>query len=128
MTQEFLNEKQLPFDSCTREQQHILMDAWLDGKSESWDYSKWGEVTNTNLLNCSWILRTKPIKRLAIPWEHIKPEYKFARLTSKGKLYFYSHNPEIQAPYTFSESSDALNIDVTGIDWKDSLVERPADK
>lgn len=133
MKQEFLNEEKLPFKYCTRDQQHILLDALIDGTIEYWgdltkDFVPGISIKNLDGLNLHTVFRTKPIKRLAIPWEHIKPEYKFARLTSANRLFFYNSNPELRSPYRVCESSDALNIDVTGIDWRDSLVERPADK
>jgi len=129
MTQEFLNENKLLFKDCTREDQHILLDAVLDGKAEYfWIARDMWSKSDSRVPFPEVIYRTKPIKRLAIPWEHIKPEYKFARLTSGGRLFFYNSNPELKSPYRVCESSDALNIDTDGIDWRDSLVERPADK
>lgn len=128
MTQEFLNESKLQFKYCSREDQHILLDAILDRKAEIYNNAKWHIFIEDSPIEMTDVCRTKPVKRLAIPWEHIKPEYKFARLTSGGRLFFYNSNPELRSPYRVCESSDALNIDIEGIDWRDSLVERPADK
>lgn len=134
MTQEFLNEEKLPFKDCARQEQHILLDAWIDGKLQAYDHDeKWCQVSELTFCNI-WILRTKPIKRLAIPWEHINEGFRFACMAPDGRVNLHSEKPYICEPtgvWTYRGgyvSLSMMNIDVTGIDWRDSLVERPADK
>lgn len=131
MTKEFLNENKLQFKDCSREDQHILLDALLDTKAE-----RFWHVPNVwhaaeSMLNIECIYRTKPIKRLAIPWEHIKPEYRWAAMDENMNLWTYVDEPKLLTDIWHANSQQpltALTIDVTGINWKDSLVERPADK
>jgi len=76
-----------------------------------------------------------PVKKLNIPWEHIKPEYKFAAVDSQGDLNVYTVKPNldtIDSEWDLVGSSDGeyrsidgLNIDIDGIDWRESLTKRP---
>lgn len=141
MTQEFLNEEKIPFKDCTREDQHILLDALIDGKVEYLDqisnkFTHVASFKSMDFLNLFSVLRTKPVKRLAIPWEHIKPEYRWAAMDRDGEVYIYDAQPTIcKIEFFWGDNGsnyravDFLSsIDIEGIDWRDSLVERPADK
>lgn len=140
MTQEFLNEAKLPFKYCTREQQHILLDALIDGTIEYWgdltkDFVPGISIKNLDGLNLHTVFRTKPLKRLAIPWEHIKPEYRWAAISSIGFVNLFTEKPKLSIDNgawiyegILSSASNILNIDTSGINWRDSLVERPDDK
>lgn len=141
MTQEFLNEEKLPFKDCSREDQHILLDAFLNRKVEFYSHNSETFINVNNAispasLHTEWIYRTKPIKRLAIPWEHIKPEYRWAAMDRDGEVYIYDAQPTIcKIEFFWGDNGsnyravDFLSsIDIEGIDWRDSLVERPADK
>lgn len=131
MTQEFLNEEKLPFKECSREQQHILLDAYMQGKAEYSPGEYWYPAQNNIQIMFEWILRTKPVKRLAIPWEHIKPEYRWAAMDENYTLWAFEDKPKMLNSMYRSDrqqSLKVLNIDISGISWRDSLVERPADK
>jgi len=127
MTQEFLNEAKLPFKDCSREEQHILLNAIMDCNAETFMHGDYREMHIKTHILIDSIYRTKPIKRLAIPWEHILKDFKFAMMTCDGAVYVYTGNPKTCAGYSAAEISCFLNIDTTGISWRDSLVERPAE-
>ena len=74
----------------------------------------------------------KPVKKLNVPWEHIKPEYKWAAMDENGEVYVYVGKPEIQTEnYTSNrdyENIGAINVGTDGVDWRESLTERPDHK
>lgn len=67
---------------------------------------------------------------LIIPWEHIKPEYKFAVMTEHKDIIFSSIEPEISNSGLWWWTSgvtalaEELNINTDGIDWRKSLTAR----
>ena len=97
----------------------------------------WSSEYNEQVLKANWTLRTKPVKRLAIPWEHIKPEYRWAAMDEDEQIFLYEDMPTQQdddgrlyqrwISRGDAESAKVLNIDTSGISWRDSLVERPAE-
>ena len=71
---------------------------------------------------------------LNIPWEHIKPQYKWAAMDASGDIDVFEDKPDISGSGWWVKSCeglgfsclDALNIDTTSIDWRESLTQRPA--
>lgn len=71
-----------------------------------------------------------PVKKLVIPWEHIKPEYKFAAMDEKGRIVVGLQTFNMSGSRLTYHGSSAvcytLNIDTDGIEWRESLTERPS--
>ena len=116
------NNDKILFKDMTSEERSAIVEAWLRGEveyAEDWEVGsgEWKTKTSTSKLSPSSICRTKP-KQLVIPWGHIKPEYKWAAMDEDGSL-FVSGNRGLWG------SIAVLDIDTAGIDWKDSLVQRP---
>ena len=74
--------------------------------------------------------RTRP-RQLVIPWEHIKPEYKWAAMDADGEVYAFDLRPSDDADQWVPTGDKAimingvLNINTAGIDWRESLTARP---
>jgi hypothetical protein len=71
-----------------------------------------------------------PVKKLNIPWEYIKPEYKFAAMDEGGKVFVYALEPILAGTTSWHSASEwwglaPLTIDTDGIDWRESLTKRP---
>lgn len=71
-------------------------------------------------------------RQLVIPWEVIKPNFKWAAVDKNGILYAYQGDPpELSDDFWMGvvrgdkHSLFALSIDTTGIDWRESLTQRP---
>lgn len=73
--------------------------------------------------------RIKPRKKLDIPWNLIKPEYKWAAMDRDGWIHVYAVRPETQEEWWISKYDSinigALAIDTDGVQWQDSLTQRP---
>lgn len=67
-------------------------------------------------------------RKLEIPWEHIKPEYKWVAMDKSGCVAVFIQKPTAMGGGWISGGYapiPALNIDTTGIDWRESLTARP---
>jgi hypothetical protein len=97
---------------------------------ENLPHIEWHDATGLSL-NTEREYRI-PVKKLNIPWEHIKPEYKFAAMGSDGVVFVFASAPVLKSvvwnigPDVALSIIGALTIDTDGIDWKESLTERPA--
>lgn len=120
------NHEKKPFREMTPEERSAIVDGWVNGELEVLCIQVWRKYVGD--LCKSSIYRTKP-RRLIIPWEVIKPEYRWAAMDACGAIWVYESTPEIiDSSWTSGDSlscADALNIDTTGIDWRESLVQRP---
>ena len=125
------NENKVPFREMTAEERSAIVEAWLIGNAEYFSVTDdiWHEKVDYSTLVPGTTYRTKP-RQLTIPWDVIKPEYKWAAMDDDGVVYFHKEMPsnssgEWIADYGCSIGSYCLNIDKTGIDWRESLVQRP---
>lgn len=120
------------FKDLTKEERSEIVEAISQGCAEMYSqYTGWQE-TDRDSVDFYTVYRIKPAKKLNIPWEIIKPEYKWAAMDDNGKVcvfttepvtgYGYWHNPDKCGNF---ESITALNIDTTGISWENSLTQRP---
>lgn len=98
--------------------------------------SAWDELYGTP--DWDWThfdYRIKQVSPLIIPWDAIKPEYKWAAKDADDRIHLFSVEP-LKCAGAWGNGVDAgnyfpwpdwLNIqDPDNIDWKDSLVERPS--
>ena len=129
------NNDKILFKDMTSDERSAIVESWLKGEveyAEDWEVGsgEWKTKTSTSKLSPSSIYRTKP-KQLVIPWGHIKPEYKWACMDEDGSLFVSMHCPSVVDQYNcwgnrgLWGSIAVLDIDTAGIDWKDSLVQRP---
>lgn len=121
------NYEKVPFKDMTPEERIAIVEAKLLGDAELFLQGSWREADSDSV---SFIIayRTKP-RQLIIPWEHIKPEYKWAAMDANGQVSVYENKPNAGVEYwkdvAWGVGCYCLNIDTTGIDWRDSLVQRP---
>ena len=117
-----------------------LIKAWADGaeiqchhEDYGWIdtlYPKWWEFNN-------YRIKPKEQKKLNIPWELIKPEFTQAAMDENGEVFVFTQG-EISFSATgrywclndlyvgkYTMISESLTIDTDGIDWKESLTQRP---
>ena len=117
-----------------------LIKAWADGaeiqchcEDYGWidtSYPDWWEFGN-------YRIKPKEQKKLNIPWELIKPEFTQAAMDENGEVFVFTQeeisfiatgrywcfNDWYVGKYTII--SESLTIDTDGIDWKESLTQRP---
>lgn len=124
------NEEKVLFKDMTAEQRSAIIEAKLAGQAEFWSKPNQGwHFCNKTDLDFSLAYRIAR-KELIIPWDVIKPEYKWAAMDKDGKFFAYEEKPKLCEGLWFAESGmhcklDALvGIDSTGVYWKESLVER----
>lgn len=124
------NEEKKAFRDLTPEERGEIVEARIRGFAEYY-----GEKAGVwfccdgEYLRLSGIYRTKP-RFLSIPWESINPRYNFAAIDRDGDLWLYTEKPDCferawESSDGMSDAAIILNIDTTGIDWRDSLTERP---
>lgn len=123
------NHEKKAFRDMTPEERSVLIEWKLRGGTIEYlgDETGWYKSTG-EYLRFGGIYRTPP-RQLVIPWEHIKPEYKWAAMDEIGSTWVYENKPEmLDSSWTSGDGLDgidALNIDTTGIDWRESLTARP---
>lgn len=121
------NHEKKAFRDMTPEERSAIVEAVISGDGEYWNGQRWGE-NELGAVFADSIYRTRP-RQLVIPWEHIKPEYKWAALNTYGSLVFYREKPSIGQNAWAADGGGyfgiPINIDTAGIDWRESLTSRP---
>lgn len=125
------NNDKVAFKNMTPEERSAIVEAWLNddinilGRDNKW------HPANKNMLLPDQKYQTKP-KQLVIPWEHLSPKIKFVFIGLSGHVYGCEYLPCVSGNYYDGWKSDGkwyhlecIKIDTDGIDWKDSLVQRP---
>lgn len=123
------NHERKAFKDMTPEERSAIVEAWLLKNAEYYSTAGEWEYEFGYELAYDAIYRTRP-RQLVIPWQHIKPEYKWAAMDMDCEIYFFKQKPRMDADQWLPTDADAmqsclLNIDTTGIDWRESLVQRP---
>lgn len=119
------NHEKKPFREMTPEERSAIVDGWVNGELEVLCIQVWRKYVGD--LCKSSVYRTRP-RQLIIPWEVIKPEYKWAAMNDDEKVWFFSEKPRHdEACWLIAGTTtrSVLIIDTTGIDWRESLVQRP---
>lgn len=125
------NQEKKAFRDMTPDEMGAIASSIIAGDIEYWSSfsQKWmtpGRAMGG--LDFEAVYRTRP-RQLVIPWEHIKPEYKWAAMDEyEGNVYFYKVEPKLGREEWSGGvvgKASAINIDTTGIDWRESLTARP---
>lgn len=120
-----------PFEQLSIDEKMVLIRAFYEGKQiQVRDvHPNWYSCTPT------WqperFYRIKP-EELQIPWDIIKPEYKWAAMNKDGRVWIYTSKPSHpRTPEAWSLGPGELAVmnhiifpDYTG-HWTESLTERP---
>lgn len=123
------NEEKKAFRDLTAQERSEIVENLIGGGVEWLDFSgSWTEYKFGSVGFCR-IYRTKQ-RKLEIPWHVIKHEYKWAAMDDNGDVWFSTFQPSIRLDngswrQNISSCQSPLNIDTTGIDWRESLTERP---
>ena len=122
------NHEKIPFKDMTPEERSAIVEAWLLKNAEYYSTAGEWEYEFGYELAYDAIYRTRP-RKLVIPWGHIKPQYKWAAMDEDGDVYFFDFKPMLDVVQWLPSDGDfmqsCVNIDTTGIDWRESLVQRP---
>lgn len=135
---QFLNESLIPFKDLTDEQKLLIIRDKIKGNAQLYYRGVWEDAVNHEVAFSS-VYRTKPIVEapketpLDIPWQFIKPEYKWAAMDNGGFILVYEEKPEVNVKTECWEINlggsckhvGALNIPTEGIIWYKSLTKRP---
>lgn len=120
-----LNHDKVPFRDMTPGERSAIVEAWCNNGVEffngSWKEQQSGSIYQSN------IYRTKP-RQLIIPWDVVSPEYKWSAMDKNTKVWFYTEKPIADVNAWVGGGNyckSALNINTSGIDWRESLVQRP---
>ena len=123
------NENQVAFKDMTPEERTAITEAWLAGKCEKLCVDiipTW--VDNSGRLSKFGVYRTTTAK-LAIPWEVIKPELCYAVINLHGEIQLSTAKFYLKGARWFTDGKSrygtCLDVDVKGIIWQESQVERP---
>ena len=134
--------KHKPFGELSRDEKLALMTAWVDGKQiEYYNYRcKWAEPVDCRP---TWhhnnIYRIKPDTPDSIDWSHVSPEYKWMARNPCGLAQLFRDKPwvdpsceswMVEEYYHNTRRGQCASVFSSyqqgTVDWKDSLVERPA--
>lgn len=128
------NHEKKAFKDLTPEERSAIVEAWINGNADYFSEvdNKWAEKSEYTALMQVSVYRTRP-RRLVIPWEVIKPEIKFAFVGKSGRVYGCEYKPHPNYCFYDGWKSDGrwlnigecIAIDTTGIDWRESLTQRP---
>lgn len=135
------NNEKKAFRDMTPEERSAIVEAWIvgdplcGGDVQVLTDDGWATVILTDYIPLDSIYRTRP-RQLVIPWEVIRDDIAWFFISSKGRNWgvtqsCYDTKPEINGDDWICDggskwfSLDALNIDTTGIDWRESLTARP---
>ena len=116
-----------------------LIKAWADGAEIQCHYEDYGWLDNLNPYwweSSNYRIKPKEQKKLNIPWELIKPEFTQAAMDENGEVFVFTEEISLIATggyWCFHDRyvgkytiiSESLTIDTDGIDWKESLTQRP---
>lgn len=133
------NIKKKAFRDMTAEERSAIVEARVKGVVDIFnpEHDTWGTAFAPSI-RIDGIYRTRQ-RKLEIPWEHIKPEFKWAVMQKDGSIEFYSEKPSLREhagkgyfqsveQHSLSiRTNGLLNIDTSGIDWRESLTQRPED-
>lgn len=132
------NHDKKAFRDMTPEERSAIVEAMLSGVAKVRSEGEWLDKVN-EFISVTAIYITSP-RQLVIPWEVIKEEYKWAAMDDRGRVFFYEEKPALMtyknkccfdppAYYGWTGGGgfapSCLNIDTNGIDWRESLTQRP---
>lgn len=125
------NEEKKAFRDMTPEERSEIVEALICGDViEMVIDGIFQQVSVPGAIGMNSAYRTKP-KQLVIPWGVIKPEYKWAAMDKDGCVFVTTQwmGQVDRDGYWIRRGGwlavPALSIDTTGIDYRESLTERP---
>lgn len=128
---EFLNKNKRQFKDLTDEEKLLIINEKIKGNVELFRINPkvWSNAGKDSIAFYT-VYRTKPTKKLDIPWQFIKPEFKWAAIDENGDIFLHIDKPVLGNSYWLNYApckriNDTVNIDTTGVDWKTSLTQRP---
>ena len=125
----------IKFRDMTPEQRSEIVEAMV-ADPESVEFYRLDEVwlgarKLSNFIHLGSCYRIKP-RQLVIPWDVLRPDIVAAAMDADRLVYAYAAVPTPDQNYDVwsSMNGDAynllcLNIDTTGVNWRESLVMRP---
>lgn len=135
------NEEKKPFRDLTPEEMGEIASAIVRGEVEYW--SSFSRIWMTPVMAMGGIdldaaYRTRP-RKLVIPWKVIRKEVKWVVLSSRHGLQGITANKNGEIPevggfpiqdWNLPQGSswvdlDCLNVPLEGVNWRESLTERP---
>lgn len=128
---EFLNKDKRQFKDLTDEEKLLIINEKMKGNVEYTLGSIWDKASDFEIrFNYVYRTKPKPAKKLDIPWQFIKPEFKWAAIDENGDIFLHIDKPVLGNSYWLNYApckriNDTVNIDTTGVDWKTSLTQRP---
>lgn len=135
MTTEVPNEEMKKFIELSDADKIAIINAKFNGDAQ---YTMtlngmWVDCLNTSSIDFNIAYRTKPVKKLDIPWNIIAPVFNYAAMDESGEVWLFEIEPKatkvqwVVAEFEgeFECASRVFVLDVTGIDWKTSLTKRP---
>lgn len=124
------NHERKAFRDMTPEERSAIVEAWISRAGiDVYSHADGGWVeADYEVKLPENAYRTRP-RQLVIPWEVIKPEYKWAAMDANQRVVFYTEKPRAGVDSWVTDCywscSLLLNINTTGIDWRESLTARP---
>lgn len=121
------NHEKKAFRDMTPEERSAIVEELLIGGVDCLNTKGEWAHSMCDAVFAELIYRTRP-RQFVIPWEVIRPEYKWAAMDESGTVYLFGGKPKMFSDGFMADiacNTRALNIDTTGIDWRESLTERP---
>ena len=130
---EFLNEDKKLFSELTPEEMHCVVTNECDVYQPALTSGYWIEA-DERVRYLKSIYRTKPAKKLVIPWDALKPEYFCAALDKDGIVYAYDIQPIkendkwLNGKGKMTSLRAFVGVESDGVDWETSLTFRDGEK
>lgn len=126
----FKNEERVPFSRLTQEERAEIVEGIVLGKNV--------EVLDNPLTN-EWVVADRVIKpndvyrllpkKLNIPWGFIDSKFRCAYINERGSVMLSTVPPTLSDTKwvvpegAVVQKADFLNIDKSGVDWRESLTD-----
>ena len=104
----------------------------------------WWPIGEAIALERTLRLKPKPVVPITVPWDAIRPEYRFAAKDASGKVFVCTCRPTLREkndcwfgvrfmiviflPLSSSPSNFLMGVSPGDVFWRDSLIERPKGK
>lgn len=125
------------FGELSREEQHVLFDAYLDGKEIERDEAPANSMWRVILMPCwnlvsTYRIKPVPLTEPSIDWSAVSKECKYLARSKSGYGYLFKNRPHMMYNVGWAGQTSSLSAAevftsyVAGTcDWQDSLVQRP---
>jgi hypothetical protein len=130
---EFLNEDKKPFSELSPEEMHCVVTNKCDVYQPALTSGYWVEADH-EVRNMISIYRTKPVKKLVVPWDALKPEYFCAAKNKNGSIFAFRKTPRKKQECWLTDDCVTVSlypfvgVESDGVDWETSLTFRDGAK